>query len=359
MDATHQTTDEVAERLFGSLLGMLEVLSAFLGDRLGWYRSLANDGPATAPELAARTGTAPRYAREWLEQQAVCGLLTVERDGEPDERVFSIPAAVAEVMTDASSLAYIAPVTRLFGAVGPLLPDLLNAYRSGGGVSWSQLGAEAREAQGDQNRPWFSGPLGDALAGVPAVHDVLSQLRARVLDVGCGVGWSTIGLARAYPEATFVGVDIDPPTVALAQQNVAEAGLADRVRIVCADADSLDALGSFDMAFAFECVHDMPRPVEVLAAARKALLPGGSLVVMDEAVAEAFAPLGDEIERVMYGFSLLVCLPDSMCGDPTVATGTVMRPATLQSYAEAAGFSSFAVLPIEGFSFFRFYRLSD
>ncbi len=357
MDASRQSADEFAERLFGSILGMAEVYAAYLGDRLGWYRSLAADGPATAPELAARTGTAARYAREWLEHQAVSGILTVARDGSADERAFAIPAGVAEAMTDESSLAYIAPVARLFSAVGPVLPDLLAAYRSGGGVSWAQLGADAREAQGDQNRPWFSGPLGEALAGVPAVHGVLSQVRARVLDVGCGVGWSTIGLARAYPGATFVGVDIDRPTVALAQQHVAEAGLADRVRIVCADADSLDPLGSFDMAFAFECVHDMPRPVEVLAAARKALLPGGSLIVMDEAVADAFAPNGDEVERVMYGFSLLVCLPDSMSSPESAATGTVMRATTLRSYAEAAGFSSFEVLPIDGFSFFRFYRL--
>jgi SAM-dependent methyltransferase len=174
--------------------------------------------------------------------------------------------------------------------------------------------------------------------------------------VGCGGAWSTIGLAHAYPQASFVGVDIDAPTIDLARANVAAAGLADRVEAQCADASTL-AEGSFDLAFAFECVHDMPRPVEVLAAVRRSLAPGGALVVMDEAVADAFAPLGDELERIMYGFSLFVCLPDSMASDPTVATGTVMRPSTLQAYAEAAGFTSFEVLPIEGFSFFRFYRL--
>ena len=114
----------------------------------------------------------------------------------------------------------------------------------------------------------------------------------------------------------------------------------------------------FAAAFAFECVHDMPRPVEVLAATRAALAPGGFLVVMDEAVADDFAPDGDELERMMYGFSLLVCLPDGMSAPGSVGTGTVMRPATLQRYAQEAGFTGFEVLPIEDFGFWRFYLLT-
>src|SRR3954452_20431834 len=106
MDASRQTADEVAERLFGSLLGTVEIMSVYLGDRLGWYRSLSDDGPASAVELARRTGTQDRYAREWLEQQAVAGLLEVESDSGPDERRFAIPASTAEVMTDPTSLAY-------------------------------------------------------------------------------------------------------------------------------------------------------------------------------------------------------------------------------------------------------------
>jgi SAM-dependent methyltransferase len=356
MDASQQTADEFAERVFGSLLGTVEIMAVYLGDRLGWYRSLAADGPASAAELAARTHTAPRYAREWLEQQAVAGYLTLDKDGAPDERVFSIPDSVAEVLTDETSLAYVAPVARMFGAVGPVLPQLLAAYREGGGVGWAELGADAREAQADQNRPWFGAELASALRGAPTLDAALRRPGARILDVGCGGAWSTIGLAQAYPEATFVGVDIDSPTVDMARNNVAAAGLAGQIEILCADASTLPA-GTFDLAFAFECVHDMPRPVEVLDAVRRSLVPGGAMVVMDEAVAETFAPDGDDLERIMYGFSLFVCLPDSMASNPTVATGTVMRPSTLRAYAEAAGFTSFEVLPIEGFSFFRFYRL--
>jgi SAM-dependent methyltransferase len=357
MNASQQTADEVAERLFGSLLGTVEILSVFVGDRLGWYRSLAGDGPAGAAELARRTGTQVRYAREWLEQQAVAGLLTVESDGPPDERRFAIPASTAEVMTDETSLAYLAPLGRMFGAVGPLLPQLLEAYRNGGGVSWDDLGDDAREAQADANRPWYEKQLAPALAGVPAIHDVLAAPGARVLDVGCGGGWSSIALARAYPSASVLGIDIDRPSIDLAIANAREAGVSERVRFLRQDAAALSE-GTVDVAFAFECVHDMPRPVEVLSAVRRSLAPGASLVVMDEAVADTFAPDADDLERIMYGFSLFVCLPDGLSSSPSVGTGTVMRPSTLREYGEAAGFSAFEILPIEGFGFWRFYRLS-
>lgn len=348
------TTDDIAERLLGSLLGCVEVMSIYLGDRLGWYRSLASDGPATAPGLAARTGTHPRYAREWLEQQAVAGYLEVATDGAADERVFAISPEHAEVFTDPSSLAYLAPIARMFGAVGPTLPQLLEAYRNGGGVSWDELGADARESQADANRPWYERQLADALADVPELHDRLSAPGARILDVGCGGGWSTISLARAYPGAVLDGVDIDAPSIEMARVN--GASLADRVSFTCGDAATL-AESTYDVAFAFECVHDMPRPVDVLAAVRRSLRLGGVLVVMDEAVADAFAPDGDELERIMYGFSLFVCLPDSMSSPPSAGTGTVMRPSTLRGYALDAGFESMDVLPIEDFGFWRFYLL--
>jgi SAM-dependent methyltransferase len=357
MNASEQTADEVAERLFGSLLGTVEIMSVYLGDRLGWYRALVSDGPASPTELARRTGTQVRYAREWLEQQAVSGLLIVESDGSADDRRFAIPSSTAEVMTDATSLAYLAPMGRMFGAVGPVLPRLLEVYRTGGGVSWDDLGDDARQSQADANRPWYDQRLAPALAGVPAVHDVLTKPGCRVLDVGCGAGWSSIALAKAYPLATVLGIDIDQPSVDMAVAHAQQEGMAERVQFLRQDAASLPR-ETVDIAFAFECVHDMPRPVEVLSAVRNTLAPGGSLVVMDEAVADGFAPDGDELERMMYGFSLFVCLPDGLSSAPSVGTGTVMRPSTLQAYGEAAGFDTFEVLPIEDFGFWRFYRLS-
>jgi len=357
--------DEFAERLFASSLGAIEVFGVYLGDRLGWYRSLATDGPATSSELAARTGTQERYAREWLEGQAVAGILAVVPgrvpSGVPGDdasaRRYALPPGPAEVLTDEHSLAYLAPLPRLFAAVGRTFDELLDAYRDGGGVSWGRLGADAREAQADLNRPWFEHELAGALGRVPDLHAILSRPTARVADVGCGAGWSTVALARAYPQARFDGYDIDGPSVEMARANAEAAGVADRVAFHAADAAALPADAPLDAAFAFECTHDMPRPVEVLSAVRRAVLPDGAVVVMDEAVAEEFTAPGDEVERLMYGFSQFVCLPDGLSSSPSVGTGTVMRPATLERYALDAGFERVEVLPIEGFSFFRFYRL--
>ncbi|MBB2913680.1 SAM-dependent methyltransferase [Streptosporangium becharense] len=343
------TTDEFADRVFRSALGTLEVLSIHLGDRLGWYRALARHGPADAAELTARAGGHERYAREWLEQQAVCGILTVGEDGR-----FALPEAAAEVLTDESSLSYLAPLARMLTGAATQMPALVQAYRTGGGVAWPAFGPDLRESQAEMNRPWYEHALPGALAGVADLDAVLARPGARVVDVGCGGGWSTVALARAYPQASVEGVDIDRPSIELAERNAKEAGV--RVGFRHGDADSLEE-DAYDVVFAFECLHDMPRPVDTLAAARRAIRPGGTVVVMDEAAAETFEAPGDDTERLLYGFSLLICLPDGLAHRPSAGTGTVMRPATLRRYAVEAGFRDIEVLPIEDFGFWRFYRL--
>ncbi|WP_212743164.1 class I SAM-dependent methyltransferase [Microbacterium sp. 2FI] len=354
--AAGPTADEFAARLLASVLGCTELMAVYMGDRLGWYRSLAADGPATVAELAERTGTVPRYTREWLEQQAVTGVLHMEDADSPADRRFTLPPGTAEVLTDETSLAYMAPISRLFAAIGGTLPELLEVYRTGGGVSWERLGADAREAQADLNRPWFA-ELPGAFAGIDDLQSVLTRPGARIADVGMGGGWSSIALAQAYPGLRVDGFDIDEPSIELARANAEQAGVADRVRFHNADADGLENYGPFDAAFAFECIHDMPRPMDVLASMRLAVRDDGPVIVMDEAVGERLVAPGDDLERLMYGFSLFCCLPDGLSHQPSVGTGTVMRPDTLRDYARAAGFQDLEILPIEDFSFFRFYSL--
>ncbi|RVX47392.1 methyltransferase family protein [Nonomuraea polychroma] len=345
------TTDEFAERLFQASLGTIEVLSVHIGDRMGWYRALAAHGPADPGELVTRAGGHERYAREWLEQQAAYGILEIAPDGR-----FVLPKGAAEVLTHEASLAYLAPLARMLAGAAVQMPALLEAYRNGGGVGWAQFGADVRESQADMNRPWFEHALPGALAGVPDLDAVLRRPGARIADVGCGGGWSSIALARAYPEALVEGVDIDAPSIELAGRNAAASGLGERISFRRGDAALLDE-GRYDAIFAFECVHDMPRPVDTLAAVRRAIAPGGAVVIMDEAVGESFTAPADDTERLMYGFSLLICLPDGMHDQPSAGTGTVMRPDTLRRYAREAGFGDIEVLPIEDFGFWRFYRL--
>ncbi|MFE5337198.1 class I SAM-dependent methyltransferase [Isoptericola sp. NPDC056573] len=365
-DATPAETtavEEFADRLFGATLGAIDTLAVYVGDSLGWYRALDASGPQTSAELAAATGTSERYAREWLEQQAATGILVAhEPAGSSDgtrsaDRTFELPEAHAEVLADPQSLSYLAPLARFVGAVGPQLPHLLRSYRTGGGVSWDQLGDDARRAQADVNRPWFEHRLASALTAVEPVREVLSRPGARVVDVGCGFGWSTLALARAFPTAELHGVDLDRPSVEAARVAAARRGLEERVTFHLSDAAELRTAEPFDAAFAFECLHDMPRPVAVLEAVRESVRPDGVVVVMDEAVAEEFRAPADDVDRIMYGYSLFVCLPDSLSSWPSAATGTVMRPATLRRYALEAGFAGVEVLPVDDFGFFRFYRL--
>jgi SAM-dependent methyltransferase len=351
------TAAAFAERLNASALGAFEIMSVYLGDRLGWYRSLAAEGPATPHELARRTGSDARYAREWLEQQATSGIVTVEHDADDgDHRRYALPPTHAEVLTDEHSLNFLAPLARMVGAVR--VADLVDVYRAGGGLSWNDLGDDAREAQAAINRPWFEERLGEALGGVRSLDEILSRPGARLADVGTGFGWSAIALANAYPESSVDGYDVDAPSVTAARRNAEEAGVGDRVRFHHVHGEDIGERNEFDAAFIFEALHDLPFPVPVLRAIRSALKPGAPLVVMDEAVGDRFTPNGDDVERIMYGYSLFLCLPDSRTADGSAATGTVMRQSTLERYAHEAGFTSVELLPIDGFAAFRFFRLT-
>ena len=239
-------------------------------------------------------------------------------------------------------------------------------------MSWATFADDAREAQADLNRPWFEQRLAPALQTVADLHERLDAAEATIADIGCGFGWSTLALARAYPQARLVGIDVDLPSIEAAAAAAKEARLTDRVRFVHASGEALTDgpaetepfgetpldKGPFDAVFFFECVHDMSDPVSVLRGALRTLKPDGVVVVVDEAVDEEFTAPGSDIDRFMYGCSLFICLPDGKSTEPSAATGTVMRPATLRRYAAEAGLPSFEILPIEGFGVFRFYRLA-
>ncbi|MGD9889823.1 MAG: trans-aconitate 2-methyltransferase [Dehalococcoidia bacterium] len=362
LESVSEQRDALAGRLFESVIAAMDVFSIYLGDRLGLYRALADRDSVTSTELAAATGTSERYIREWLEQQAATGILTVDDvAAAPLARRFALPAAYHEILVEPESINYMAGMLRLVvGAAAPL-SAVLTAYRTGAGVKYDDYGPDTIEGIAEMNRPMFLNLLGSEwLPAIPAVHARLqANPPAWVADVGCGTGWSSIAIARAYPNVRIDGFDLNEASIALARRNAEAAGVADRVTFAVRDAADPTLAGRYDLVTAFETIHDMAHPVNALRTMRGLLAEGGSVLVADENVGENFAAPGDAIERLNYGFSVIHCLPATMAEDGPIelATGTVMRPPTLRRYAAEAGFRDVEVLPIE-FDFWRFYRLT-
>jgi 2-polyprenyl-3-methyl-5-hydroxy-6-metoxy-1,4-benzoquinol methylase len=351
--------EALAERLIAGMTATMETYSVHLGVELGLYRALADLGPAGVGDVAARAGVHERYTGEWLEQQAVAGIVEVDdADREPGERRYHLAAAHAEVLLDADSPFFAAAGPVAMAGIARVLPQLADAYRSGDGVPYAAFGREIRWGIAAFNRPMFLHELGSSwLPGVPEVHERLSAPpAARVLDLGCGTGASSLALAEAYPLTRVVGVDLDEASIAEAGAAAEAAGLADRVVFRRGDAAAVAGDGPYDLVTVFEALHDMGDPVGTLRTTRGLLAPEGSVFVADEKAAERFTAPGDELERFLYGWSVLHCLPATMAERPVEANGTVLRAETVQRWAAQAGFARCADLDIDN-PFWRFYRL--
>lgn len=266
--------DALAARLFEAVLGMTDVYSVYMGDRLGIYRALA-DGNATEAQIAGTTGIDRRYLREWLEQQAVTGLIAVDDASKPtDQREYRLPDGYADVLVERDEPSYMVGFARMMAGLVRPLPRVLEAFRTGDGVPYAEYDSDFLEGQGDMNRGQFINFL--ASDWMPALPDVHAHLSAggRIANVACGTGWSTIALARTYPNAEVHGLDLDHTSIELARANAAGEGLD--IPFVVRDAADPGLLGRYDLVTCFEAVHDMARPVESLRGMRSLLTDAGS-----------------------------------------------------------------------------------
>lgn len=361
----HPTTPELdedrvgafAEGLFGAALATLELTTTYLGRRLGMYTALRS-GPATSGQLATGAGIDERYAREWLEQQAVAGVVMVDdAAADPDARRYALPAEHAAVLLDEEHPAYSGALADVVGPIALTVDLLAEAFRTGQGVPFAAYGLH--DMQAGFTRPMFATSL--VAEWLPALPDVQARLEAgeplRIADVGCGEGWAAIYLAEAYPNVTVDGFDLDDASVAQARKHAAARGVADRVHIEVQDVTTADFGGRYDLVMATEVIHDLADPVPALEAMRRMAAGHGSVLIIDENAAEAFDAPGDEVQRLLYGFSVLHCLPAGRTHEHSAATGTVMRPAIFEGYATDAGFRTVTILPLEH-PVFRFYRLA-
>jgi 2-polyprenyl-3-methyl-5-hydroxy-6-metoxy-1,4-benzoquinol methylase len=349
--------EALTARLFRDMAGALELLTVYLGERLGLYRALYDNGPATSGELAARTGTIERYVREWLEHHAASGLLEVDDPAAgPLERRYCLPPGHVPVLADTDDVRYQAFNGIEIVRAARWLPEVAAAVRHGGApppLPW------APEGRPEFNRAVFLNLL--AKQWLPAIADVDLRLRseppARVADLACGTGWSSIAMAQAYPLISVDGFDLDTDAIQAARRNAEETDVADRIAFIAADASGPGVSGQYDLVTIFEGLHDMSRPVDVLRAARGMLREPGCVIVADELVEDEFTAPASIEEQYHYAWSVVACLPAVMGDQGTAATGAVMRPATLRQYALAAGFRDLEALPVNA-GMLRFYRLT-
>jgi SAM-dependent methyltransferase len=343
----------LADRVLADVTAAMGVLNVYVGHRLGLFTALAESGPVSPAQLAAHTRCAERYVREWLECMTVMDY--VDHDAATGR--FSLSPEQAEVLARRDSASYMAPFACFVPSLVRPLEQLLEAFRSGGGVPYEAYGQDAIDAIGLGNRPMFLHEY--TTKWIPTMPDVEARLRAgaRVADLGCGVGWSAVALARAFPRVRVDAVDIDAASIERARHNAAEHGVADRIAFHVAPAETAPLTPPYDLVTAFECVHDMAYPVPALRRMRELAGPRGAVVVADEAVGETVDDNRNAIGRLNYNFSVLHCLPQALVFPGAAGTGTVLRPSTLAAYAREAGFGGMQVLPIDN-PLWRFYRLT-
>jgi len=312
-----------------------------IGDKLGLYKAMAGQGPMTSAELVSKTGCAERYLREWLSAQAAAGYLVYEGgdngDGGGRDR-FSLPDEHAIPLTDETSPACVIGGFQLALATVQSTEELTQAFRTGAGFGWGEHDHELFE--GCER---FFGPSYTAFltsTWIPALDGVEAKLQsgARIADVGCGQGASTLLLAAAYPNSAVIGFDPHPGSLDAARKRAADQGLADRVSFELGTAQ--DFQGSYDLVCFFDALHDMGDPAGACRHVLSALAPGGTLMVVEPNAGDR---LGDNLNPVgaaYYAFSTMLCTPNSLSQDVGTALGAQAGEARLREVIEGAGFGS-------------------
>ena len=325
---------DLVMRMVGDLGATVSGALVVLGDRLGLYRALAEIGPADSAKLAAQTKLNERYVREWLSNQAASGYINYE----PESGRFSMSAEQQAVFADPES-----PVAMIGGfyAASSLYhdePKVAEAFRTGGGIAWQDHHQCLFCGTEKFFRPGYAANL--VQNWIPALDGVRAKLEAgaQVADVGCGHGASTIIMAKAFPKSKFTGFDLHPGSIERARECAAECGLAN-VTFAMASAKSFP--GRYDFITTFDALHDMGDPVGAAAHTRECLAPEGAWMVVEPMAGNSLQENLNPVGRVFYGFSTMVCTPNSRSQEVGLALGAQAGERRLRAVMEEAGFRHF------------------
>jgi 2-polyprenyl-3-methyl-5-hydroxy-6-metoxy-1,4-benzoquinol methylase len=305
-----------------------------IGEKLGLYKAMAHAGPLTSQEVADRSGAAERYVREWLGNQAAGGYVTYD----PESDRYTLPDEHALALADEDSPYYILGI---YDSIASLYADedqILEAFRSGNGMGWHEH--DHRLFRGTERffRPGYRASL--VAEWIPALHGVQEKLErgAKVADVGCGHGASTIIMAEAYPSSEFFGFDYHAPSIERAHEAAKEAGVDDRITFATDAAKEYPGHG-YDLVCVFDCLHDMGDPVGAAAHVLTTLAPDGTWMIVEpfanDRVEENLNPVG----RVFYGASTVICTPASLSQEVGLALGAQAGEARLTEVLEQGGFT--------------------
>jgi SAM-dependent methyltransferase len=334
-------TDKLMAFVFRAVEEVGATLNAALvvmGDRLGYYRTLAGAGPTGAAELAERTGTSEHYAREWLNAQAAGGF--VEYDAASGR--YTLPAEQAVALTDENSPAFLPGFFQVALGTVHHAPETIEAARSGAGIGWHEHNTDVHVGCERFFRPGYNANL--VTGWLPALDGVVEKLErgVTVADIGCGHGASTVLMAEAFPRSRFIGSDYHPASIEVARARAAEAGVADRVTFEVAPATSYTGSG-FGLVTTFDALHDMGDPVGAARHVRETLADDGTWMVVEPMAGDNVEDNLNPVGRAFYGFSTLLCTPGSLSQDVGLAIGTQAGPARLRDVTTAGGFSRFRV----------------
>ncbi len=335
-DIDQSRLDAFLGQAVGDLGAAISVALTVIGDKLGLYAAMDGAGPLTPAELAAKTGTAERYVREWLSNQAAGGYVTYDAA----TGTFTLPAEQAFALAQEDSPAFLAGFAQVVLSIFRDVPKVVDAFRTGKGVGWHEHDHELFHGTERFFRPGYAANLESSW--IPALAGVEDKLRAgaRVADVGCGHGASTIVLAKAYPNSTFVGFDYHAESIEAARKAAADAGVTDRVTFEVASAKEYPGTG-YDLVAFFDSLHDMGAPVGAARHVRSALAPDGTWLLVEPFAHDRLEDNLNPVGRVFYGASTVLCTPASLDQEVGLALGAQAGEARLRSVVTEAGFTSF------------------